>query len=142
INPRQGITGELLLDATTAIDPDTDLCNGGSSTCMDTLSYLWTGSPSAFTDANGIALGSPTAPLSQKLYGRGIFLPIRRNQTVTLAITDQLGVTTTKAFPVDIINTPAGSLVNVNPVDGRMLAKGTPVSLTFSNVSSGGVTTL
>ncbi|HEX7961337.1 MAG TPA: hypothetical protein VF493_15555 [Terriglobales bacterium] len=142
INPRQGVTGELLLDATSAIDPDTDLCNGGGSTCMDTLNYLWTGSPSAFTDQSGVTLGAPTAPLNQKLYGGGIFLPIGRNQTVTLAITDQLGVTTTKAFPLDVNNTPVGSLINVNPVDGRILAKGTPLSITFSNVSSSGVTTL
>src|SRR5262249_10339214 len=35
INPAQGITGQLSLDATSANDPDSNPCNGNSTICQD-----------------------------------------------------------------------------------------------------------
>src|SRR5262249_5695545 len=119
--PTQGVTGQIMLDASSADDPDNNVCNGSPIASpiicrdKDQLTYRWTTSnPLGFTNANKIPI--PTQPLTSATPSN-IFLPLGKNQTITLTVKDQLGVASSSSFVRNIVNTPALSVADVLPVD-------------------------
>lgn len=143
--PTQGVTGQVILDASSADDPDNNICNGSpiSSPVIcrdkDQLTYRWTTSnPLGFTNANKNPIGATLTSANPS----NVFLPLGKNQTITLSVTDQLGVTTSNSFVRNIVNTPALSVADVLPVDGEIAGNATPIAIRFFNVAVEGVSRL
>src|SRR5262249_29947170 len=77
--PPQVATGQIILDASSADDPDNNVCNGGPAICRDKdqLTYRWTTSnPLGFTNSNKSPIGATLTSATPS----NVFLPLGKNQ--------------------------------------------------------------